>query len=80
MDDFPPQHNCGSREALRASINRWVRARGYAFVSRQSTKEKTGRMTVTYVCDRAWTLPLRENRQRNTTSRGTSCPFSVTAK
>lgn len=78
--DLPPQRNYGTKEALFASINAWAGARGYSFVSRRSTKEKSGKSTITYACDRSWTVPTREDCQRNTISRGTGCHFSVIAK
>ena len=62
------------------SINTWARARGYAFISRRSTKEKNGKSTITYACDRACLPSTQKHHQRKTTTQGTGCPFSVIAK
>jgi hypothetical protein len=62
------------------SINEWAVTRGYAFITRKSTREKSGKQTVTYACDRSWLQPISEERQRKTTTRGTGCQFSVLAK
>lgn len=81
--DLPPQQNYDSKEALFISINTWAMARGYAFISRRSTKEKNGKHTITYACDRSCLPPTNKDekhRQRKTTSRGTGCPFSVIGK
>jgi hypothetical protein len=80
-DCLPPEGDYESRDALIKSINAWAAARGYAFVTGRSTKEKTGRQTVTYTCDRACRPPnALKDRQRKTTTRGTNCQFSVLAK
>ena len=52
--DLPPQQNYDSKEALFTSINAWAMARGYAFISRRSTKEKNGKLLRT-VTDKATT-------------------------
>ena len=78
--DLPPQQNYGSKEALFTSINAWAMARGYAFISRRSTKEKNGKYTITYACDRSCLPPSKNDQQRKTTSRGTGCPFSIIGK
>ena len=78
--DLPPQQNYDSKEALFTSINAWAMARGYAFISRRSTKEKNGKYTITYACDRSCHQPTEKDHQRKTTTRGTGCPFSVIAK
>ena len=77
--DLPPQQKYDSEKALFASIDAWARARGYAFVLRRSTKEKNGKSTITYAC-RAHHPPPEKDHPRKTTTRGTGCPFSVTAK
>ncbi len=80
-DCLPPEAIYDSRDALFRSINAWAAARGYAFSTGKSTKEKSGRVTVTYACDRVLRLPpTTRERQRKTTTRETGCPFSVLAK
>lgn len=80
-DCLPPEGEYNSRDALFEAINAWAAPRGYAFTTGKSTKEKTGKRTVTYSCDRSCRPPSSfKQRQRKTTSRGTSCPFSVLAK
>ena len=80
-DSLPPEYIYESRDALVKSINEWAATRGYAFVTGRSHKEKTGRLTITYTCDRACKPPdASKDRQRKTTTRGTSCQFSVLAK
>lgn len=78
--DLPPERYYDSREALFVSINTWAATRGYAFIVRRSSKARSGQSTVTYACDRACHPPASKERQRKTTTRGTSCLFSVTAK
>ncbi len=78
---LPPEGDHESRDALFKSINTWASARGYAFVTGRSTKEKSGRQTITYTCDRACRPPdASKVRQRKTTTRGTNCQFSILAK
>ena len=78
---LPPECDYESRDALFKAINAWAAPRGYAFTTGKSTKEKTGRRTVTYSCDRSCRPPnSSKERQRKTTTRGTGCPFSVLAK
>src|SRR6478735_10516566 len=58
-DDFlPPEGEYESREALFEAINAWAATRGYAFITGRSTKEKTGRRTITYMCDRRRNHPI----------------------
>lgn len=80
-DCLPPEGEFASRDALFKSINAWAETRGYAFTTGKSTKERSGKRTVTYACDRSC-RPPRDGleRQRKTSSRGTGCPFSVLAK
>ncbi|KYK58635.1 hypothetical protein DCS_05652 [Drechmeria coniospora] len=84
-DCLPPERDYPSRDALFASINAWAAPRGYAFTTGRSTKEKSGKQTVTFSCDRA-VRPSRpaddpqRRRRRRTTTRGTGCHFSVLAK
>jgi hypothetical protein len=80
-DCLPPERNYESRDALFKSINAWAATKGYAFTTGKSTKSTSGRWKVTYACDRSCHPPsTSRERQRNTTTRGTSCPFSVLAK
>jgi hypothetical protein len=80
-DSLPPEGEFESRDALVKWINSWAISRGYAFITGRSTKEKTGRTTVTYMCDRARSPPdSTKLRQRKTTSRRTGCEFSILAK
>src|SRR5689334_23762817 len=80
-DCLPPECNYTSRDALFKAINAWAAPRGYAFVTGRSHKEKTGRLTVTFTCDRACRPPdASADRKRKTSTRGTSCQFSVLAK
>ncbi|KAF4336982.1 transposase [Fusarium beomiforme] len=80
-DCLPPEGEYESREALFEAINTWAATRCYAFITGSSTKEKTDRRTITYMCDRRrnHTIVSRE-RQRKTTTRTTGCEFSVLAK
>lgn len=55
-DCLPPERDYGSRDALFASINAWAATKGYAFSTGRSTKEKSGRQTITYICDRSCRL------------------------
>ncbi|KAJ3568926.1 hypothetical protein NPX13_g6253 [Xylaria arbuscula] len=80
-DCLPPENEFESQDALFKAINTWASPRGYAFVVGRSTKEKTGRLTITYLCDRGGRAPdTSKERQRNTTTRRTGCLFSVLAK
>lgn len=80
-DCLPPEGEYESRDALFKAINTWAQPKGYAFTTGKSTREKSGRQTVTYSCDRCCQPPsaFRE-RRRKTTTRGTGCQFSVLAK
>lgn len=80
-DCLPPQDVFRSHHSLKEFIDGWAKACGYAFVIGRSKKEKSGRRTITYTCDRACkppdpTLP----RVRRTSTRGTGCQFSIVAK
>jgi hypothetical protein len=80
-DCLPPIEDYPSREALFDSINEWAACRGYAFTTGRSTIEKSGKLTVTYTCDRSCRQPTSsQKKKRKTTSRGTGCQFSVLAK
>ncbi|KAH7461505.1 hypothetical protein FOMA001_g18980 [Fusarium oxysporum f. sp. matthiolae] len=80
-DCLPPECEYTSRDAVFKAINSWAAPRGYAFVTGRSHKEKTGRLTVTFTCDRACRPPDASiERRRKTSTRGTSCQFSVLAK
>ena len=78
-DCLPPEREYDSQDALYKAINLWASTRGYAFITRRSTRKKN-RLLVTYACDRACRPPMPKERQRQTASRGTSCPFSVLAR
>ena len=81
-DCLPPEADYASRDALVTAINTWASTRGYAFITRKSTTKSSGKRVVTYACDRSWKPPTSTDieRKRKTTTRGTSCPFSVLAK
>ena len=80
-DCLPPEGEYESRDAVFKAINTWAAPRGYAFINGRSTKEKTGRLSITYQCDRRAKPPAAsKERQRKTTTRGTGCEFSVLAK
>ena len=80
-DCLPPERNYELQDALFKSINVWAATKGYAFTTGRSTKEKSGRQIITYACDRSCRPPsISKERQRNTTTRGTGCQFSVLAK
>ena len=80
-DCLPPEDEYESRSSLFKSINAWAEPRGYAFTTAKSTKERSGKQTITYACDRYSRPPSDAlDRQRKTTTRGTGCPFSVLAK
>lgn len=80
-DCLPPEGEYESRDALFQAINTWAATRGYALIAGRSTKEKTGRQTITYMCDRRRNHPIvSRERQRKTTTRTTGCEFSVLGK
>ena len=80
-DVLPPECDYESQDALFKSINAWAETRGYAFTTGRSTKERSGKKTITYTCDRSCHSPnISRERQRKTTTRGTGCKFSVLAK
>src|SRR5688572_26475420 len=80
-DCLPPEGDYDSRDALFTAINAWAAPRGYAFRTGRSKKERTGKLTLTFTCDRACRPPsASKERQRRTTTRGTGCQFSVLAK
>lgn len=80
-DCLPPERDYESRDALFKAINAWAAPRGYAFRTGRSHKEKSGRLTLTFTCDRACRPPNASiDRVRRTTTRGTSCEFSILAK
>ena len=80
VDCLPPEDFFESREALFKSINSYAKPRGYAFITRRSTREKNGYLSVVFACDRSRQLPSMGARRRQTTTRMTECPFSVLAK
>lgn len=80
-DCLPPEREYDSRDAVRKALNDWAASRGYAFVTGRSHTEKSGRISVTYTCDRACQPPSPSDvRKRQTSTRGTGCQFSVLAK
>ena len=80
-DCLPPEAEYESRNMLFKAINAWAATKGYAFVTKRSTREKNGRITAVYACDQACNAPSSATEhQRRTATRGTSCPFSVTAR
>ena len=80
-DCLPPECEYDSRESLFKEISAWAKTRGYAFITGRSKKEKTGKLTITYSCDRCYApASPSSKRQRKTTTRGTLCPFSILAK
>jgi hypothetical protein len=80
-DCLPPQGFFESKLALYNSITAWSLTRGYAFTIHRSTREKNGKLTVIYACDRGG-KPRRvaENISKKTCTRKTDCPFSIIAK
>ena len=80
-DCLPPEGTYASREELFKAINRWAVSRGYAFTTGKSKLTSSRRRIVFYSCDRSRRPPSpSDQRQRNTTTRSTLCPFSVLAK
>jgi hypothetical protein len=81
-DCLPPQNDYSSRDKLFKAINAWAAPRGYAFITGRSTIEKrVKKKTITYNCDRRGSpLDAMIKRQRQTSSRGTNCLFSILAK
>lgn len=79
---MPPEAKYQSRKELVKAINTWAAARGYAFIARRSTTKSSGRKIVTYACNRSWPAEFSTGNEskRKTTTRGTSCPFSILAK
>ncbi|KAI7768235.1 hypothetical protein LZL87_014081 [Fusarium oxysporum] len=78
-DALPPEGDYTSREKLYVAINAWAASRGYAFVTKNSWKTSSGRTGVIFSCDRGGRAPRPKERQRQTTSRYTGCPFSIIA-
>ena len=77
---LPPLAVYPTREVLFEAIQSWSKLRGYAFTVGKSKKLPSGRQKVYYACDRCYPAPLaREDRRRDTSTRGTSCPFAVVA-
>src|ERR1700710_410165 len=77
---LPPLATYSTREALFEAIQSWPKPRGYAFTVGKSKKLPSGRQKVYYACDRCYPAPLaREDRRRDTRTRGTGCPFAVVA-
>jgi hypothetical protein len=78
---LPPLATYPSREALFDTIQAWARLRGYAFSIARSKKTGYGRYKLHYACDRrAQVQPTkRQNRVRDTQSRGSGCLFSILA-
>ena len=64
-DCLPPERVYDSRNALFEGINSWAITRGYAFTTGKSTTEKSGRITVTFACDRCFRPPKTSNNLLN---------------
>jgi hypothetical protein len=82
-NSLPPKGAYLLQEALFTAINMWAITRGYAFIIRRLTIDKSGRHIITYSCNCFRHPPnASRERQRNTTTipRGTGCQFSVLAK
>ncbi|KAI8720121.1 MULE domain-containing protein [Fusarium sp. LHS14.1] len=79
-DALPPEGQFRSREELTAAINDWAAPRGYAFISQRSSKSISGRLTVTFACDRAGIPVATGKGVRKSASRRTGCLFSIIAK
>lgn len=80
-DCLPPEADYITRDALFEAINSWAAPKGYAFINGRSTKERSGKQTVTYICDRRRNHQIiSKERQRKTTTRATGCEFSVLGK
>jgi hypothetical protein len=80
-DVLPLECDYESQGTLIKPINAWAERRGYAFITGRSTKERSGKRTITYACDRSCYSPyISRERQRKTTARGIGCKFSVLAK
>src|SRR5689334_7347543 len=82
-DVLPPEATYPSREALLTDINKWAKARGYAFVTRRTTHTANGRLHIYFSCDRGGgiykPIPDSERKRKRTTQR-TGCKFSVIGK
>ena len=79
-DCIPPEGFFESRKALFESINLYAKPQGYAFITRRSTWEKNGHLSVVFACDHSRQLPSEGTSRRQTTTRMTEYPFSVLAK
>jgi len=78
-DCLPPEYIYHSQDELFIAINAWAVTRGYKFIIRRSVVEKSGRHTVTYICDRFRQppSPSRElQRKSSINPRGTGCQFN----
>jgi hypothetical protein len=77
---LPPEATYPTREALYEAIQSWAKPRGYAFTGGSSKKTSSRRIKAYYLCDRCPPPPpAKEDRIRDTATRGTSCSFSVIA-
>ncbi|KAF5708438.1 hypothetical protein FMUND_10602 [Fusarium mundagurra] len=82
-DVLPPEATYPSREALLADINKWAKARGYAFVTRRTNRTANGRLHIHFSCDRGGGIytPIPDNkRKRKRATQRTRCQFSVIGK
>jgi hypothetical protein len=76
---LPPLAIYPTKEALFEAIQSWSKLRGYAFTVTRSLKKKE-RQKVYYSCDRCPPPPpARDDRIRDTQTRGTGCLFSIIA-
>jgi hypothetical protein len=77
---LPPEATYPTREALYEAIQSWAKPRGYAFTGGSSKKTSSRRIKAFYLYDRCPPPPLaKEDRIRDTATRGTSYSFSVIA-
>jgi hypothetical protein len=76
---LPPLAIYPTKEALFEAIQSWSKLYRYAFTVTRSLRKKQ-RQKVYYSCDRCPPPPLaREDRIRDTQTRGTGCLFSIIA-
>lgn len=78
-DALPPEAIYATKDALIDAINAWSHDRGYNFTIGRSTREKSGRILITYTCTRGG-FPKLSQRIQQTSSRRCGCPFSINAK
>ena len=80
-DCLPPEGQYDLRANVFEAINKWAAPRGYVFINGRSTKEKSGKLLVTYAYNKRIIAPSSlTQRQRKSNTRGTGCQFSILAK